>query len=153
MTHDYKATPDDDPVRRARRRHRQCDRRMHGPPSPSGVPQVPAAINCNTPKSLDLHLIVDDYATHKHPNVKAWLKTHLRFHLQFTPTSASWINLVECFFGLITADAIPSGVFRSGELKTGIEAYLRQHNAEPKPFVWIAPAVDILKKSTECGEC
>ena len=104
-------------------------------------------IDRNTSKSLDLHLVVDNYATHKHPKVKAWLKRHPRFHLHFTPTSASWINLVERFFGLITGDAIRRGVFRSvAELKTAIEAYLEQHNAEPKPFVWTAPAADILKK-------
>ena len=104
-------------------------------------------IDRNTPKSLDRHLVVDNYATHKHPKVKAWLKRHPRFHLHFTPTSASWINLVERFFGLITSDAIRRGVFRSvAELKTAIEAYLQQHNAEPKPFVWTASAADILEK-------
>jgi transposase len=104
-------------------------------------------IDRNAPKQFDLHLIVDNYATHKHAKVKAWLKRHPRFHLHFTPTSASWINLVERFFGLITGDAIRRGVFRSvAELKTAIEAYLEQHNAEPKPFVWTAPAIDILEK-------
>ena len=92
-------------------------------------------------------MIVDNYATHKHPKVKAWLKRHPRFHLHFTPTSASWINLVERFFGLITDDAIRRGVFCSvAELKTAIEAYLEQHNAEPKPFVWTATAAAILQK-------
>jgi len=105
------------------------------------------AIDRNTLKSLDLHLVVDNYATHKHPKVKAWLKRHPRFHLHFTPTSASWINLVERFFGLITDDAIRRGVFHSvAELNAAIEAYLEQHNAEPKPFVWTATAADILQK-------
>ena len=104
-------------------------------------------IDRNTAKSLDLHLVVDNYATHKHPKVKAWLKRHPRFHIHFTPTSASWINLVERFFGLITGDAIRRGVFRSvAELKTAIEAYVQQHNSEPRPFVWTAPAADILQK-------
>jgi transposase len=104
-------------------------------------------IDRNASKSLDLHLVVDNYATHKHPKVKAWLKRHPRFHLHFTPTSASWINLVERFFGLITSDAIRRGVFRSvAELKIAIEAYLKQHNAKPKPFVWTAPAANILEK-------
>ena len=104
-------------------------------------------IDRNAPKPFDLHLIVDNYATHKHAKVKAWLKRHPRFHLHFTPTSASWINLVERFFGLITDDAIRRGVFCSvAELKTAIETYLEQHNAEPKPFVWTAPAADILEK-------
>jgi transposase len=104
-------------------------------------------IDRNTPKWLDLDLIVDNYATHKHPKVRAWLKRHPRFRLHFTPTSASWINLVERFFALITDDAIRRGVFRSvTELKTAIEAYLEQHNAEAKPFVWTAPAAAILEK-------
>ena len=105
-------------------------------------------IDRNTPKSLDRHLVVDNYATHKHPKVKAWLRRHPRFHLHFTPTSASWINPVERFFGLITSDANRRGVFCSvAELKTAIEAYLQQHNAEPKPFVWTASAADIPRKS------
>ena len=80
-------------------------------------------IDRDAPKSLDLHLVVDNYATHKHAKVKAWLKRHPRFHLHFTPTSASWINLVERFFGLITEDAIRRGVFHSvAELETAIEA-------------------------------
>jgi transposase len=104
-------------------------------------------IDRNVAKQFDLHLIVDNYATHKHAKVKAWLMRHPRFHLHFTPTSASWINLVERFFGLITDDAIRRGVFRSvAELKTAIEAYLEQHNAELKPFIWTAPAADILEK-------
>jgi len=105
------------------------------------------AIDRGTPKSLDLHLVVDNYATHKHPRIKAWLKRHTRFSLHFTPTSASWINLVERFFGLITEDAIRRGVFRSvADLEAAIETYLAHHNADPKPFVWTAPAADILKK-------
>ncbi len=101
----------------------------------------------NTPKSLDLHLVVDNYATHKHDKVKAWLKRHPRFHLHFTPTSASWLNRVERFFGLITEDAIRRGVSRSvADLETTIEHYLEHHNADPKPFIWTAPADDILKK-------
>jgi transposase len=100
-----------------------------------------------TPKRLDLHLIVDNYATHKHPKVKAWLAKHPRFHLHFTPTSASWLNLVERFFGLVTEDAIRRGVFRSvADLQAAIEAYLEHHNADPKPFIWTAPAADILEK-------
>jgi transposase len=103
-------------------------------------------IDRNSPKSLDLHLVVDNYATHKHPKVKAWLKRHPRFHLHFTPTSASWINLVERFFGLITGEAIRRGVLRSvAELKTAIEPYLQQHHAQPTPFGRTAPAADILQ--------
>ena len=105
------------------------------------------AIDRNTPKPLHLHLVVDNYATHKHPKVKAWLARHKRFHLHFTPTSASWLNLVERFFGLITEDAIRRGVFRSvADLEAAIEAYLEHHNADPKPFIWTAPAPEILEK-------
>jgi transposase len=104
-------------------------------------------INRSTPKSLDLHLVVDNYATHKHANVKAWLKRHPRFHLHFTPTSASWINQVERFFGLITEDAIRCGVFHSvADLIVTIERYLESHNADPKPFIWTAQAAGILEK-------
>ncbi len=104
-------------------------------------------IDRNTPRSLELHLVVDNYATHKHAKIKAWLKRHPRFHLHFTPTSASWINQVERFFGLITEDAIRRGVFRSvNDLKVAIEHYLEHHNANPKPFVWTASAPEILKK-------
>ena len=104
-------------------------------------------IDALTPQSLDLHVVVDNYSTHKHAKVKAWLKRHPRFHLHFTPTSASWINLVERFFGLITDDAIRRGVFRSvGDLEAAIQRYLEHHNADPRPFIWTAPAGEILNK-------
>jgi len=104
-------------------------------------------IERNTPKALDLHLIVDNYATHKHPAVMAWLEKHPRFHIHFTPTSASWLNQVERFFGQITGKRIRRGVFKSvDELKTAIHQYLKTHNANPKPFTWTASATDILKK-------
>jgi transposase len=104
-------------------------------------------IDTNTPKAFDLHLIVDNYATHKHPKVKAWLKRHKRFHLHFTPTSASWLNQIERFFGLITDEAIRRGAFQSVEdLETAIERYLEQHNADPKPFIWTAQTNTILAK-------
>ena len=104
-------------------------------------------IDRNTPKALDLHLVADNYATHKHPTVKAWLAKHPRFHMHFTPTSASWLNQVERFFGLITEDRIRCGVFKSvSELETAIQDYLDHHNADPKPFVWTAAAADILQK-------
>jgi hypothetical protein len=107
-------------------------------------------IDRDAPKSLNLHLVVDDYATHKHAKVKVWLERHrrFRFHLHFTPTSASRINLVVWFFGLITEEPIRRGVFRSvPELETAIEAYLHQLNADAKPFIWTAPAADILEKA------
>ena len=105
------------------------------------------AIHRRTPKALDVHLIADNYATHKHPTVKAWLKRHPRFHMHFTPTSASWLNQVERFFGLITEDRIRRGIFRSvAELEAAIQDYLDHHNADPTPFVWTASAVSILEK-------
>ena len=104
-------------------------------------------IERNTPKGLDLHLIMDNYATHKTPAVQAWLKKHRRFHFHFTPTSASWLNQVERFFAQITDKSIRCGVFRSvAELQKAIMDYLEAHNAEPKPFVWTATAGKILEK-------
>jgi transposase len=104
-------------------------------------------IDRETPKHLAVHLIADNYATHKHAKVQAWLKRHPRFHMHFTPTSASWINQVERFFGLITEDRIRRGVFKSvAELQAAIEQYLETHNADPRPFVWTASAITILEK-------
>jgi len=104
-------------------------------------------IDRSTPKSLGLHLIADNYATHKHPTVKAWLAKHPRFHMHFTPTSASWLNQVERFFGLITGDRIRRGVFTSvAELEAAIREYLDHHNAHPTPFVWTKSAANILEK-------
>jgi transposase len=104
-------------------------------------------IEAETAKDRDVHLIADNYATHKHARVKAWLKRHPRFHMHFTPTSASWLNQVERFFGLITGDRIRCGVFKSvAELEAAIERYLEHHNADPKPFVWTASAPAILEK-------
>ena len=104
-------------------------------------------IDAETPKQRDLHLIADNHATHKHPKVQAWLARNKRFHMPFTPTSASWINQVERFFGLITEDRIRCGVFKSvAELEAAIEQYLKHHNAGPKPFVWTASATTILEK-------
>jgi transposase len=104
-------------------------------------------IDQQTPAKLDLHLIVDNYATHKTPAVKRWLKAHPRFHLHFTPTSASWLNMVERFFAEITRNRIRRGVFQSvAELKSAIMEYLENHNADPKPFVWTKSASEILEK-------
>jgi transposase len=100
-----------------------------------------------TPPHLDVHLIVDNYATHKHAKVKAWLAQHPRFHLHFTPTSASWLNLVERFFALTTDERIRRGAFTSvPDLEKAIMDYLEHHNADPKPFVWTASASAILEK-------
>jgi transposase len=104
-------------------------------------------IDQKTPPGLDLHLIVDNYATHKTPEVKRWLKRHPRFHLHFTPTSASWLNMVERFFAEITRKRIRRGAFKSvPELENAIMEYLEKHNADPKPFIWTKSAGEILEK-------
>jgi transposase len=92
-------------------------------------------IDHQTPPELDLHLIVDNYSTHKHPKVKAWLKRHPRFHLHFVPTSSSWLNMVERWFRDLTDKRIRRGVFKSvTDLIAAIEAYIEHHNNNPKPF-------------------
>jgi len=100
-----------------------------------------------TPRELALHLIVDNYATHKHPAVQAWLAKHPRVQLHFTPTSASWLNLVERFFAEITQNRIRRGVFKSvAELETAIAAYLDHRNQQPRPFTWTASVETIIAK-------
>jgi len=100
-----------------------------------------------TPPDLALHLILDNYSTHKHPNVLRWLKRHPRFHLHFTPTSSSWLNLVERWFREITDKRIRRGVFRSvKELIVAIDDYVARHNQNPHSFTWTAKAENILEK-------
>ncbi len=104
-------------------------------------------IDRSTPKRKQLHLIIDNYSPHKHPEVQAWLKKHERFKIHFTPTSASWINMVERFFRDLTQKQIRRGCFANvAELIETIEHYVAQHNSNPKPFVWTAKASDILEK-------
>ena len=104
-------------------------------------------IDRKTSKDKELHLIVDNYATHKHPEVQAWLARHPRFHIHFTPTSSSWLNMVERFFRDITTERLRNGVFRSvPELTAAIKEYIAVHNKNPKPFIWTAKAQDILAK-------
>lgn len=104
-------------------------------------------IDQQTPADLDLHLIVDNYATHKHPKVKAWLKRHPRFHQHFVPTSSSWLNMVERWFRDLTDKRIRRGVFKSvADLIAAIEDYIQHHNSNSKPFVWTAKAEDIIAK-------
>ena len=104
-------------------------------------------IDSQTPSELDLHLIVDNYATHKHPKVQRWLKRHPRFHMHFTPTASSWLNLVERWFREITDQRIRRGVFRNvKQLVDAITAYVDEHNENPKSFTWTAKADDILAK-------
>lgn len=104
-------------------------------------------VNDATPEHKQLHLIVDNYATHKHPAVQRWLKRHKRFHIHFTPTSASWLNMVERFFRDLTAHRLRRGVFHDViELVTAIDDYVHHHNERPKPFIWTKSANDILEK-------
>ena len=106
-----------------------------------------ALIDAETPSGLDLHLIVDNYATHKHPKVKAWLERHPRVHVHFTPTSSSWLNLVERWFRTLTDKRIRRGVFKSvTELIDTIMDFIQHHNEHPHPFMWTAKAEDILRK-------
>ncbi len=104
-------------------------------------------IDRETPKGKTLHLIADNYATHKHPAVQSWLTKHPRFNMHFTPTSASWLNMVERFFRDITVNRLRRGVFTSvPELVTAIDEYIAHHNTKPKPFIWTKSAADILQK-------
>ncbi|WP_454295826.1 IS630 family transposase [Salana multivorans] len=106
-------------------------------------------IDKNVPAGLQIHLILDNYATHKHADVTKWLGKHPRFHLHFTPTSSSWLNLVERWFRELTDKALRRGVFRSvPDLIAAIEDYLDAHNDDPRPLVWTASAESILEKVT-----
>jgi transposase len=101
----------------------------------------------SVPPALDLHLIIDNYATHKHPKVRAWLAAHPRYHVHYTPTYSSWLNQVERWFGLITQQSIRRGSFRNvKELVQRIEAYVKHHNHHAAPFQWTANADSILGK-------
>ena len=104
-------------------------------------------IDRETPKDKALHLIADNYATHKHPAVQEWLGKHPRFNMHFTPTSASWLNMVERFFRDLTDQRLRRGGFTSvPELITAIDEYIAHHNIKPKPFIWTKSARDILQK-------
>ena len=106
-------------------------------------------IERKTPKHLQLHLIVDNYGTHKHPAVQTWLARHPRFVMHFSPTSASWLNMVERFFRDISENRIRQDSFTSvAEVELAIDLYVAHHNINPKPFIWTATASDILAKVT-----
>lgn len=105
------------------------------------------AIHRNTPKGKDVHIILDNYQTHKTQAVRDWLEKHPRFVLHFTPTGSSWINMVERIFGKITAERIRRGAFKSvPALNRAIKEWFAEHNAHPKPFVWTAEADEIIRK-------
>ena len=104
-------------------------------------------INRNVPRGKQIHLIVDNYGTHTHPNVTAWLAKHPRFHLHFVPTSSSWLNLVERWFRDLTSKRLKRGSFASvPELIAAIEDYIAHNNAHPKPFLWTKTADEIIEK-------
>jgi transposase len=110
-------------------------------------------IDRETPQDKDIHLIADNYATHKHSEVQAWLERHPRFTVHFTPTSASWLNMVERFFRDLTENRLRRGVFRSVEnLIAAIDEYLKCHNKNPKPYIWTKSAKDILEKVTRAQQ-
>ena len=110
-------------------------------------------IDAEVPDGLAVHLILDNYSTHKHDDVQKWLRRHKRFRLHFTPTSSSWLNLVERWFRELTDKALRRGSFNSvPALITAIEDYLEAHNDDPKPFVWTATAESILAKVTRARE-
>ena len=110
-------------------------------------------IDTQTPPQLNLHLIVDNYGTHKHPRVKSWLARHPRFHLHFTPTSSSWLNLIERWFREITQKRIRRGSFHGvGELVETIKTYIANHNQNPHVFTWTATTNSILTKLALCKE-
>ncbi len=104
-------------------------------------------LDASIPAGLEVHLIADNYGTHKHPRVKAWLARHRRYHLHYIPTYSSWLNQVERWFGLITQQAIRRGSFRNvRELVQKIDAYVTNYNLHRRPFVWTATADSILEK-------
>ena len=106
-----------------------------------------SALEAAVPAGKLVHVILDNYAAHKHPKVIAWLGRHPRFTFHFTPTSCSWLNAVETFFATMTKRRLKRGVFRSViELNQAIRDYLDAHNADPKPFRWTAPADTIIGK-------
>jgi transposase len=104
-------------------------------------------IRQRTPGDKDVHLIMDNYSAHKDPAVQKWLVKQPRFHVHFTPTSSSWLNMVERFFRALTDKCIRRGVFHDvNELEQTIHHYIDRHNQKPKPYLWTAKATDILEK-------
>ena len=111
-------------------------------------------IDQNVPEDLDIHLVVDNYATHKHDKVKRWLAAHPRYQVHYTPTYASWLNQVEIWFNIITQKAIRRGTFRSvKDLVSKIDQFVNHYNKETQPFVWTATADSILEKIKRLCQC
>ena len=110
-------------------------------------------LDASVPKRREIHLILDNYATHTHPKVEVWFDAHPRYHRHFVPTSASWLNLIERWFAEITRKRIRRGTFRSvPALIRAIEDYVTHHNRHASPFLWTAPAATILRKVRHCKE-
>ena len=110
-------------------------------------------INKQTPADKEIHIICDNYSTHKHPKVRSWLRYHKRVHVHFTPTSASWLNMVERFFRELTDKQLRRGVFKSvPELEQTVLQFIDSHNKAPAPFIWTKSASDILEKVTRGRE-
>ena len=130
----------------------RCSPRSTSPPAPSSANAMAATVPAssaisstrsrgNVPADLDVHLVMDNYATHKTPLIRNWLAKRPRWHVHLTPTSASWLNQVERFFALITERRIRRGIYRSvAALRADIMAFIDLHNAEPKPFRWTKSA-------------
>ena len=106
-----------------------------------------------TPKDQQIHIVLDNYATHKHPKILEWITRKKRIFLHFIPTSSSWLNLVERFFGMLTEKQLRRGVFTSvKELEAALENFIAQHNRNPKPFVWTKSTEEILQKVRRARE-
>jgi len=104
-------------------------------------------VNANVPQDLHIHLVVDNYSTHKHPTVKRWLAAHPRYQVHYTPTYSSWLNQVEIWFNIVTQRAIRRGTFKSvKELTAKIDHFVKQYNVDSHPFMWTATADSILEK-------
>jgi putative transposase len=104
-------------------------------------------IDANVPSDLDIHLVMDNYGTHKHARIQRWLALRPRYHVHFVPTYASWLNQVEIWFNIITQKAIRRGTFKSvKELISKIEQFVEHYNKEARPFIWTATADSILQK-------
>ncbi len=112
-----------------------------------------AEVDRKVPRRREIHIVLDNYGTHKHPEVKGWFAAHPRYYLHFVPTSSSWLNLVERWFAEITRKEIRRGNYRSvRELNRAIVRYLRENNKNPQPFVWTASATTIMRKVRHCKE-
>ena len=110
-------------------------------------------IDDSVPKTLDVHLILDNYCTHKTAQVRRWLARHPRFHVHFTPTSCSWLNLVECWFSSLTRARIRRGSFRSLRALVGaLNAYVSESNRNPTVFRWTKKAGEVLRKVRKCQQ-